>query len=79
MKPMIRCLQVVTASLANVGLKRASFTEAVVTLETDYDMVEHSDAHKLADFLKSSRDFDVFWAGSRVTAGVIVNEYDGSG
>jgi hypothetical protein len=42
-------------------------------------MVEHSDAHDFADFLKSSGDFDVFLAGSRVTAGVIVNEYDGSG
>ena len=42
-------------------------------------MVEHSDAHDLADFFKPSGNFDVFLAGSGVAAGVIVNEYDRSG
>jgi hypothetical protein len=62
-----------------VGLEHSSFIETIVTLVTDYDMVEYSDAHDLADFFEPSSDFDVFLAGSRVTAGVIVDKYDGSG
>jgi hypothetical protein len=62
-----------------VGLEHSSFTEAIVTLVTDYDMVEYSDAHDLAHFFEPSSDFDVFLAGSWVTAGMIVDKYDGSG
>ena len=53
--------------------------EAIVALESDHDMIKYSDAHDRADFLKPPGYFDVFLAGSGITAGVVVNEYDRGG
>ena len=71
--------RLVTGVDSHRRLEHSSITEAVVALETDYDMVEHSDAHDLTDFFEPSGDFDVFLAGSGVAARVIMNEYDRGG
>ena len=60
-------------------LQHSSIAEAIVALESDYDMVKYSNAHHLSDFLKPPGYFDVFLAGRGITAGVVVNEYDRGG
>ena len=60
-------------------LEHSSIAEAVIAFEADYDMIEHSDAHDLANFFESAGDFNVFLAGSGITAGVIVDEYNRRG
>ena len=56
------------------GLQQASIIEREKPLVAKHHVVKHADAEHIAGFFQAARDLNVFWAGRRIAARVIVNE-----